>query len=798
MQYIGRLLILLVLYLVLSKSHPAVQIDVDAPPNLPTFENEVYEIAWGGVDLSSDMKEEEISYIFSKYDGIDLPDTQKADHSQRVRVNSNAVAHDHKNTSSVKHFSDDASPAAIDMGTIVPRTEDMSTVEAEMQTSLQDTVKTSSVGNLKSGNEPHSRITSAQPLKSPTAVDNNIPGEQNIDGTTDTLEETEPAPSPDTSTARAAATTFLGLGTSAAEQQPPQRPTGSTDGPSGAPDFDTTAPLEETQPAPFAADTAAAAHAQPSGAGDAWSGSSGLTTDSDIPFTLSQQPGPSRPPAVTAADTTAGNYADEATAPPRPSQGAAPLPSESGAPLPSQADVTATASRPGPPQTSPADPTIAAVPTDAVQPRQTLPLLAAWPASSHAATDSEAAPATSAQIAPIASEAPAPAHLGTGGLTSPTLRPSTVTTSVGLGLTSVAAARGSPTSAVGLPSLAVLEAANATMEVLAGLEWLGQVPVYFAAPLGVPSATARSVFQPVAGLEIVVDAGVWPSAAAARRAAPELSLTLFGLAGAAGLPGVLCGPVVLLSPAGLALGGPIRISLPCDSGATAAPVAFALASTGAWALASAANISAVNGSVWAASSTLGAVAAFLVATPPPSRPSPMTTSAVIVGSTVGAALAASVTGLCLWLMRRDANGNVSTRSGPEDDVVQGKARLQPGSLRQALIEVAASYAGQGETTYDERIGADDSTTNAAAAAATTAAAAPHSPNGPPAGWEELRSPASVAGAAASPAMDTEGLRVPGCDEVSIAAAPRALQPGAGRVPVLYSRRRGSRAAVVHT
>ena len=261
-------------------------------------------------------------------------------------------------------------------------------------------------------------------------------------------------------------------------------------------------------------------------------------------------------------------------------------------------------------------------------------------------------------------------------------------------------------------SLAALDAA-ATQQVLPGLDWLGPVPTYYSAALGAPSPTARTVFRPAGRLEIVVEPGVWP-AAGRRGAVPALQLTLFRPAAVGGdgggLPGGLCGPAVLLGPANVVLGGNIRVSLPCEvtAGAApgAAPAAFTLrapavgaggGSAGGWEPAAggapaATNLTATaaDGAVWGSFSALGAISAFLVAapsTPPP--PPPPSESAVradmIVGAAVGAAVMMSATGLCVWQLRRHGAGACGARGGAEDGEggIQRKQARQTGSLRQA-------------------------------------------------------------------------------------------------------------------
>ena len=127
-----------------------------------------------------------------------------------------------------------------------------------------------------------------------------------------------------------------------------------------------------------------------------------------------------------------------------------------------------------------------------------------------------------------------------------------------------------------------------TSQVVAGLELLGPVQVLVSEMvLGVPSATAETVYAPLEAVQIIIPPGAWVTRAG--RAQPKaLTLTMFLLPPGTGHPLAACGAAIDLGPRDQALALPVSISVPC---ATQQGAVHRLnTTTGAW--------TSLDGAVW--------------------------------------------------------------------------------------------------------------------------------------------------------------------------------------------------------
>ena len=98
-----------------------------------------------------------------------------------------------------------------------------------------------------------------------------------------------------------------------------------------------------------------------------------------------------------------------------------------------------------------------------------------------------------------------------------------------------------------------------------GSEWMGPVKVLYAdVPLGVPSATEETVYNPIpnSGISIVIPPNVWVETRRRGTLRP-LSLTVFFLPDGLVTPGSTCGAALDMAPHDQKLNGSILVSLPC-------------------------------------------------------------------------------------------------------------------------------------------------------------------------------------------------------------------------------------------
>ena len=108
-------------------------------------------------------------------------------------------------------------------------------------------------------------------------------------------------------------------------------------------------------------------------------------------------------------------------------------------------------------------------------------------------------------------------------------------------------------------------------QIVAGFESIGPVQVLLPTiVLGQPSQTAETVYllpQPYETVQILIPAGAWPVASGSRRASeppPQLTATVVSVPNSTSLPGLPCGPMVLLGPSYLRLQLPLLIAVPCS------------------------------------------------------------------------------------------------------------------------------------------------------------------------------------------------------------------------------------------